>query len=183
VELLVKTFTSGRRGPSRDAEPFEARLYDSPAHGASERMSQVDTAARSPIKTLKRHVESFLRDFEWSWTSAVLFSMALLFFLLITSAVVASWWMYYAEQILGWQGPTDLEAFLLDPFDTTFPFFSTQGFLWLSNEGHLMLRDAVAMGLTTMPVVAVLVVGGVLQNWRRRLRGQSGDVRPTGGYR
>ena len=46
-----------------------------------------------------------------------------------------------------------------------------------------MLRDAIAMGLTTMPVVIVLVVAGVLQNWRRRLRGQSGDVRPTGGYR
>ena len=59
-------------------------------------MSQVETAATSPIQTLKRHVESFLRDFEWSWTSAVLFSMALLFFLLITSSVtheidVARW--------------------------------------------------------------------------------------------
>ena len=146
-------------------------------------MSQVDTAARSPLQTVKRHVESFLRDFEWSWTSAVLFSLALLFFLLITSAVVASWWMYYAEQILGWQGPTDLEAFLRDPFNTSGAFFSKGSFLWLSQEGLLMLRDAVAMGLTTMPVVIVLVVAGVLQNWRRRLRGQSGDVRPTGGYR
>ena len=57
-------------------------------------MSQVETVARSPIQTVKRHVESFLRDFEWSWTSAVLFSMALLFFLLITSSVMPSWWMY-----------------------------------------------------------------------------------------
>ncbi len=146
-------------------------------------MSQVDTAARSPIQTVKRHVEAFLRDFEWSWTSAVLFSLALLFFLLISAAVLPSWWMYYSEQTLGWQGPTDLEAFLRDPFNTSLPFFSAAGFLWLSDEGHLMLRDAIAMGLTTGPVITILVLGSILQNWRRRLRGESGDVRPTGGYR
>jgi hypothetical protein len=146
-------------------------------------MSQVQNAARSPIQTLKHHVESFLRDFEWSWTSAVLFSMALLFFLLIAASVMASWWMYYAEQKLGWQGPTDLEAFFLDPFNTGGSFFSRESFLWLSKEGLLMLRDAVAMGLATGPIITVLVVSAVLQNWRRKLRGESGDVRTTGGYR
>jgi hypothetical protein len=146
-------------------------------------MSQVETAARSPFQSLKHRVEAFLRDFEWTWTNAVLFSLALVFFLLITTAVMASWWMYYSEQVLGWQGPTDLEAFLTQPFDTTYPFFSADGFLWLSYEGHLMLRDAIAMGLTTGPFITVLVLGAIMQNWRRRLRGQSGDVRPTGGYR
>jgi hypothetical protein len=146
-------------------------------------MSQVETAARSPFQTAKRHVETFLRDFEWSWTNAVLFSMVLFFFLLITTSVMPSWWMYFAEQKLGWQGPTDIEAFLMDPFDTSFPFLSAEGFLWLSYESHLMLRDAVAMGLTTGPIITVLVLGAILQNWRRKLRGESGDVRPTGGYR
>jgi hypothetical protein len=146
-------------------------------------MSQVDTAARSPIRTVKRHVEAFLRDFEWTWTSAVLFSMALLFLLLISVAVMSSWWLYYSEQILGWQGPTDLEAFLRDPFNTGGAFFSRESFLWLSDEGLLMLRDAIAMGLATGPIITVLVVSAVLQNWRRKLRGESGDVRPTGGYR
>jgi hypothetical protein len=146
-------------------------------------MSQVDTAARSPIRTVKRHVEAFLRDFEWTWTSAVLFSMALLFFLLISAAVMASWWLYYAEQKLGWQGPTDLEAFLRDPFNTGGSPISRESFLWLSKEGLLMLRDAIAMGLSTGPIITVLVVSALLQNWRRKLRGESGDVRPTGGYR
>jgi hypothetical protein len=146
-------------------------------------MSQVDTAARSPIRTVKRHVEAFLRDFEWTWTSAVLFSMALLFLLLISVAVMSSWWLYYSEQILGWQGPTDLEAFLRDPFNTGGSPFARDSFLWLSNEGLLMLRDAIAMGLATGPIITVLVVSAVLQNWRRKLRGESGDVRPTGGYR
>ncbi len=146
-------------------------------------MSQVDTAARSPIRAVKRHVEAFLRDFEWSWTSAVLFSMALIFFLLITTSVMASWWMYYAEQKLGWQGPTDLEAFISAPLDLSGSPFSREHFLWISHEGLLMLRDAIAMGLSTGPIVTVLVLAAALQNWRRRVRGQSGDVRPTGGYR
>ncbi|MGH2681417.1 MAG: hypothetical protein ACRDG8_13235 [Actinomycetota bacterium] len=146
-------------------------------------MSQVETAARSPIQSAKRHTEAFLRGFEWSWASAVLFSMAILFFLLITTSVMPSWWMYYAEQKLGWQGPTDLEAFLRDPFNSGGGFFSREAFLWLSNEGLLMLRDAVAMGLTTGPIITVLVAGALLQNWRRKLRGESGDVRHTGGYR
>lgn len=146
-------------------------------------MSQVDTAARSPIRTVKRHVEAFLRDFEWTWTSAVLFSMALLFLLLISVAVMSSWWLYYSEQILGWQGPTDLEAFLRDPFNTGGSPFARDSFLWLSNEGLLMLRDAIAMGLSTGPIITVLVLAAVLQNRRRKLRGESGDVRPTGGYR
>jgi hypothetical protein len=146
-------------------------------------MSQVDATARSPIRTVKRHVEAFLRGFEWSWTSAVLFSLALLFFLLITGSVMPSWWMYYSEQKLGWQGPTDLEAFLREPFNFGGNPFSRDRFLWLSSEGLLMLRDAIAMGLTTGPVVTVLVISAIMQNWRRKLRGESGDVRPTGGYR
>jgi hypothetical protein len=47
----------------------------------------------------------------------------------------------------------------------------------------IMLRDAVAMGLTTAPFVLILVVSAALQNWRRRLRGTEGGARPTGGYR
>jgi hypothetical protein len=45
------------------------------------------------------------------------------------------------------------------------------------------LRDAIAMGQATTPIIVILVVAAVVQNWRRKLRGQSGDVRPTGGYR
>ena len=150
-------------------------------------MTQVETdaRARSTMRSRMAAVDTFLRDFEWTWTNAVLFSMAMLFFLLITTSVMASWWMYFSEQKLGWQGPTDLEAFFRDPFNLTGlrGFFSVESFLWLSPEGLLMLRDAIAMGLTTGPVVTVLVLGAVLQNRRRRLRGESGDVRPTGGYR
>ncbi|HEX6400673.1 MAG TPA: hypothetical protein VF108_09450 [Actinomycetota bacterium] len=147
-------------------------------------MSQVETApARTRFQTVKARVEAFLRDFEWTWTNAILFTMALIFFLLITTSVMASWWMYYAEQKLGWQGPTDLEAFISAPLDLTGSPFSREHFLWISHEGLLMVRDAIAMGLSTGPIITVLVLAAALQNWRRRIRGQSGDVRPTGGYR
>ena len=87
-----------------------------------------------------------------------------------------SFWMYFAEQKIGWAGPTDIEAFLRVPFGTsiTNP---------LSPQGYLMVRDAIAMGLTTLPFVLVLVVSAALQNWRKKLRGGESGTRPTGGYR
>jgi cobalamin synthase len=135
-------------------------------------MSQVDVATRSPIQsraqTTKARIEDFVKTFEWTWTNAVLFSLALVFFLMMSAAVLPSFWMYFAEQKLGWGGPTDLEVFLKAP---------------LSQAGRLELRDAIAMGLTTGPIVTVLVASAAMQNWRRKLRGTTGDTRPTGGYR
>ena len=68
-------------------------------------MSQIDVATKSPIRQrtqgLRSRIEAFVRTFEWTWTSAVLFSMALLFFLLISAVVMPSFWMYYAEQKIG----------------------------------------------------------------------------------
>ncbi len=56
--------------------------------------------------------------------------------------------------------------------------------LFVDVPGRLLLyiRDAVAMGLATGPIITVLIVASILQNWRRKLRGQT-DSRPTGGYR
>ena len=119
------------------------------------------------LHKLKERVEVSLRDFEWTWTAAVLFSIGFVFYLLITAVIIPSFWMYFAEQKLGWGGPTDLEAFLQAP---------------LSQEGLIELRDAIAMGLTTVPIVVAMVAAAIMQNWRKKLRGGSAD-RPTGGYR
>ena len=131
-------------------------------------MSQVDTA--TPIKstpTRKERVEAFLRTFEWTWTTAVVFSLGLVFFLLITTSVVPSFWLYFADSTLKWNdtAPQKLIVFTIDGY-------------WLKE-----LRDAVAMGLATLPIIVVLVGGAIMQNWRKKLRGSSGDSRPTGGYR
>ncbi|MEP6758815.1 MAG: hypothetical protein ABJB55_06450 [Actinomycetota bacterium] len=143
-------------------------------------MSQIDVATKSRTKDrtsgLKARVEAFLRAFEWTWTTAVTFSLALTFFLLISTSIMPSFWMYFAEQKIGWAGPTDIEAFLRQPFGTglTDP---------LSAEGYLMVRDAIAMGLSTLPLVLILVLSASLQNWRKKLRGGDAGSRPSGGYR
>ncbi len=122
---------------------------------------------RERLRRVKERAEPFVRDFEWTWTTAILFSIGFVFFLLIAAVVIPSFWMYFAEQKLGWGGPTDLEAFLRGP---------------LSQEGLLELRDAIAMGLTVGPIATAMVAAVLMQNWRRKLRGGTAD-RPTGGYR
>ena len=107
----------------------------------------------------KQQVEGVLKTFEWTWTKAVVFSVGLTFFILISTSVLPSFWLYFADQKLKWSGA------------------GPNGF-WLKE-----LRDAIAMGLTTGPIITILVGAAIVQNWRRKLRGQSGDVRPTGGYR
>lgn len=130
-------------------------------------MSQADTA--TPTKstaTRKERIEAFLRSFEWTWTSAVVFSLGLVFFLLITTSVIPSFWLYFADAELKWNNTAPQKIL----------FWTIDGF-WL-----MELRDAVAMGLSTVPIILVLVVASIMQNWRRKLRGAS-DSRTTGGYR
>jgi cobalamin synthase len=129
-------------------------------------MSQVEVATtprfaktKARLAHRKQQTESFLKTFEWTWTKAIVFSIALTFLILITTSVIPSFWLYFADQKLKWSGA------------------GPNGF-WLKE-----LRDAIAMGLATTPIIVILVVAAVAQNWRRKLRGQSGDVRPTGGYR
>ena len=122
-------------------------------------MSDVQSAKPSRLASVKEPVEAFLKTFEWNWTKAVVFSVVLTFFIIIFTSVIPSFWLYFADQKLKWSGA------------------GPQGF-WLKE-----LRDAVAMGLVTVPIILILVGAAVIQNWRRKLRGQSGDVRPTGGYR
>ena len=40
-------------------------------------MSQIETVKRSRIHSAKERAEAFLRAFEWTWTKAVIFSVAL----------------------------------------------------------------------------------------------------------
>jgi hypothetical protein len=129
-------------------------------------MSQVEVAnpprfakTRARLLHRKQQTEGFLKTFEWNWTKAIVFSIVLTFVILISTSVIPSFWLYFADQKLKWSGA------------------GPNGF-WLKE-----LRDAVAMGLVTGPIITILVGAAIVQNWRRKLRGQSGDVRPTGGYR
>lgn len=133
-------------------------------------MAQLQERLAGRIAPAKERGEAFQKSFDWTWTNSVLFAVGMMFFLLITVAVIPSFWLYFADQKLLWDGgaPHKILPFLPWTLD---------GF-WLKE-----IRDAVAMGLSTVPLVAVLVGAAAMQNWRRKLRGASSDSRPTGGYR
>ena len=106
----------------------------------------------------KERAEPIVKNFEWTWTTAVLFTLGFAFFSVITMAVIPSAWLYFPEQKLGWGG--------------------------LSGTSYWqpLARDFVAATLSGGPFVTVVVIGAIMQNWRRKLRGGTSD-RPTGGYR
>ncbi len=97
----------------------------------------------------------FVRDFEWTWTKAVVASLILWFIGITGIAVIPSWWLYFAEESLGWRASS----------------------FWL-----FKLRDVVAIMLFSGPFVTFILFGYYIQKWRRRLRSES-ESRPTGGYR
>jgi hypothetical protein len=101
-----------------------------------------------------RRAETVIRDWEWTWTKGAIFCFLLGLVILITLAIVPSWFLYFANQKLRW---------------TTF---------WL-----LILRDAIATGWMGTWLAIILIVSSQMQNLRRKVRGTTGDTRPTGGYR
>jgi hypothetical protein len=111
-----------------------------------------------PLLKLRERAEPVVRDFEWTWTKAVVFSLGLGFFCLISMAVIPSFWLYFAEQTLGWDGLSG------------------------TSDWRPLARDLVTVNLSMGPFVTIVVAAAVMQNWRRKLRGAAGD-RPTGGYR
>ena len=106
----------------------------------------------------KERTEPIVKNFEWTWTTAVVFSLGFAFFSVITMAVIPSAWLYFAEQKLGWGGLSG------------------------TSDWQPLARDFVAANLSVGPFVTVVVIGAIMQNWRRKLRGGTAD-RPTGGYR
>lgn len=106
----------------------------------------------------KERAEPIVKNFEWTWMTAVLFTLGFAFFSVITMAVIPSAWLYFAEQKLGWGGLSG------------------------TSDWQPLARDFVAANLSVGPFVTVVVIGAIMQNWRRKLRGGTSD-RPTGGYR
>jgi hypothetical protein len=107
---------------------------------------------------LKQRAEPVVKEFEWTWTKAVVFSVGFAFFSVISMAVIPSFWLYFAEQKLGWGGLSG------------------------TSNWRPLARDFVAVNLAMGPFVTVVVIAAIMQNWRRKLRGGTAE-RPTGGYR
>lgn len=153
-------------------------------------------------------LDTLLKEFEWTWTKAVLMCLVLTIFVFLTAIILPSFWTYYSEQKLGWGGPTDIETavsatgeLIKHPVATynkigwsegdDGPFISVvkNPILTVEKIGHAIpadlgkqIRDAIAMGITTVFFVLPFAVGTILQNKRRKLRGAN-DSRPGGGYK
>lgn len=108
------------------------------------------------LRPYMRRGEGFLRDWEWTWTSAFLAGIFISLAALFLLAVIPSWWLYFAEQQLGWDE---------------------------SNRLLLTLRDIVAVGWLTVWTGFFVVTFYKLQVIRRRLRGEKQAERYSGGYR
>ena len=110
------------------------------------------------LTRVKERAEPIVRDFEWTWTKAVLFCLGFASFSIVSMAIIPSFWLYFAEQTLGWDGLSG------------------------TSDWHPLARDFVAANLAMGPFVTVAVAAAIMQNWRRKLRGGSAE-RPSGGYR
>jgi type II secretory pathway component PulF len=108
------------------------------------------------LRPYMRRGEGFLRDWEWTWTTAFVAGIVISFFALLTLAVVPSWWLYFAEQELGWTS---------------------------ENRLLLTLRDIFAVGWLSVWAGFFVVTFFKLQVIRRRLRGEKQADRYSGGYR
>ena len=113
----------------------------------------VPKRVRERLAPLTERGQTFLRNWEWTWTSAVLVSMGIAIVTLLFTVIIPSWWLYLADQTLRWR---------------TF---------WL-----LKLRDAIAAGIIVVSFATILGVAFLLQQTRNKLRGGGAEHR-TGGYR
>ncbi|MFN2545098.1 MAG: hypothetical protein ABR600_11105 [Actinomycetota bacterium] len=105
------------------------------------------------LAPLVERANVFLRNWEWTWTRAVVASMAIAFIMLTTTVFLPSWWLYYADQNLRWRS------------------------FWL-----LKLRDLIAAGLIVGFFTAIYAAAFIVQQASNKARGSGAEHR-TGGYR
>ena len=108
------------------------------------------------LRPMIKRGEEFLRDWEWTWTSAFIAGIFISFAAITAMAVIPSFLLYFAEQ--------NLEATAADRL-------------------RLTIRDIVVSGYLGVATGAFVVTAYKLQVIRRRLRGESQAERYSGGYR
>lgn len=112
-----------------------------------------------------------VKDFEWTWTKAVVAAFALWGFGILSIVIIPSWWLYFADQTLGWRETrTCSTGFFRLVLGVNCGF-------WL-----FKIRDLVAIILFSGPFGTLILASYFVQKLRRRLRSES-ESRPIGGYR
>ena len=108
------------------------------------------------LRPMIKRGEEFLRDWEWTWTTAFIAGVLISFAAITAMAVIPSWMLYFAEQ--------NLEA-------------------TAANRLRLTIRDIVVSGYLGVVTGVFVITAYKMQVIRRRLRGESQAERFTGGYR
>lgn len=108
------------------------------------------------LQPLKERGDHFLREFEWTWTSAFVVGVIISFIAMTTLAVVPSWWLFFANETLGW---------------------STTDRLLVT------IRDIVVIGWLSVWGGIFVITAYKVQVYRRKLRGERQAERYSGGYR
>lgn len=114
----------------------------------------IPKAMERRLRPMIRRGEEFLREWEWTWTSAFIAGVGISFLAITTLAVVPSWWLYFADQTLQWR-----------------------------SRLLITLRDIIAVGWLTVWSGVFVVTAYKVQVIRRRLRGEKQADRYSGGYR
>jgi hypothetical protein len=105
-----------------------------------------------------KRLESFVRDWEWTWSRAGVFGLAFFFYILFTQAVIPSFLTYY------------FNAYGCPGLIHAIPG-ACKALFWDTHSMNQNMAQAIIMGWITVTFGGTLVVAVVLQNWRRRLRG------------
>jgi hypothetical protein len=113
----------------------------------------VPKRVQARLAPLVERGNAFLKEWEWTWTRAVVASLLIAFVTLLFTAIIPSWWLYFADQTLRWRS------------------------FW-----RLKLRDAIAAGSIVVSFTTILAIAFLLQQQRNKLRGTGSEHR-TGGYR
>ena len=108
------------------------------------------------LRPVMRRGEEFLRDWEWTWTTAFIAGVFISFAAITAMAVIPSWMLYFAEQEL----------------DAT-----------SANRLRLTIRDIVVTGYLSVVTGVFVITAYKLQVIRKRLRGEAQGERYSGGYR
>src|SRR5919197_3171689 len=65
-------------------------------------LRMVPQGLQERARPLTDRFQRFIREFEWTWTKAVIAALVLWFLAMTFVAFIPSWWLYFADQKLGW---------------------------------------------------------------------------------
>lgn len=114
----------------------------------------IPESVQKRLQPLKERNDEFLRNFEWTWTSAFIVGTVISFIAMTTLAVIPSWWLFFADNNLQWR--TRLQ---------------------------ITIRDMIALGWYTVWGGIFVVTAYQVQVYRKKLRGERQAERYSGGYR